>query len=204
MRNNLKTIRTRRGVTQEALGEALGYHYTTINRVENRPELSPAWVRRLARYFDVSESELIGVPVGNNDNEPRTDRRIPVYGLAAGAVRGHLTLSPDPVEWVRAMPGIANVRDAYAMIVTGSSMEPRYLPGEIIYLHPHRPPRPGDHIAIQEMDKDGVSVSLKRFERMTETHLITTQYNPPAEVRFLRSRIQAVHRVLTLNELSTG
>lgn len=201
MRNNLKAIREAAGITQETLAERLGVHYTTINRVENRPEISPKWVRRLAGFFHVPESTLVGLDSANKQETPQRETMIPVYGLAAGAVRGNYAMTNDPVEWVRALPGVVNVRDAYALIVTGTSMEPRYCAGEIIFLHPHRPPRPGDHVAIQEMDDHGLSVSLKRFERMTETHVVTSQYNPPAEVKFLRKRIQAVHRVLTPNEL---
>lgn len=36
---------------------------------------------------------------------------------------------------------------------------------------------------------------------MNETEIITSQYNPPAEIRFLRERVMAMHRVLTPNEL---
>ena len=114
-----------------------------------------------------------GVPV---DLAAATGRDLPVYGLA-------------------------RVRDAYALIVTGASMEPKYEAGDMVFLNPHRPPRRGDHVVIQEAREGGIIVTIKRFERWTDGHLITTQYNPPSEVRFARDQIMAVHRVLTTNEL---
>ncbi|MCB1424097.1 MAG: helix-turn-helix transcriptional regulator [Nitratireductor sp.] len=197
MRNNLKQIREEKGLTQEQLADAMGVHYTTINRIENKPTLAPKWVKRFAEYFKVPESRLVGM-------EPDTEsgkRFLPVFGLAAGAVRGTHRMDSDPVEYLPAPPALAHVRDAYALIVTGNSMEPRYASGEVIFLHPHRPCRNGDHVVIQELIDGGITVSIKQLDKLTDEHVVTRQYNPPAEVKFLRSRVQAMHRVLTTNEL---
>lgn len=126
---------------------------------------------------------------------------IPVYGLAAGSITGSQKLGDEPIQYVTRPPGLHTVKDAYAMMVTGTSMEPRYFAGEIIFLHPHRPPRTGDHVAIQEMVNGDTRTWIKRFEKLTEDHLITTQYNPAIEVKYSRKYIAAVHRVMTPNEL---
>lgn len=144
----------------------------------------------------------IAAPRVSPPGQPQASQRtLPVFGLAAGAPLGNHTMSNDPVEYVPAPPALQSVRDAYVLIVTGDSMEPRYFAGEPIFIHPHRPIRKGDHVAIQEEVDGGISVSVKIFDRQTDEHLVTRQYNPPAEVKFLRKRIQAVHRVLTPNEL---
>lgn len=128
-------------------------------------------------------------------------RNLPVFGLASGAMTGAYALSQEPVEYLPSPAALASVKDAYAMIVTGSSMEPRYFAGDIIWLHPHRPVRPGDHVAIQEERDGGVHVWVKRFDKMTDDYVIMWQYNPASEVKFARSRIAAMHRILTTNEL---
>ncbi|WP_420578810.1 S24 family peptidase [Oceaniradius stylonematis] len=139
-----------------------------------------------------------GVPV---DLPMSSARNLPVYGLAAGSVLGALTMTSDPVEYVPTPPGLARVRDAYALIITGRSMEPKFEAGDVVFLNPHRPPRQGDHVVVQERRSGGTVVTIKRFERWNDGYLVTTQYNPLSEVRFRRDQIIAVHRVLTVNEL---
>lgn len=114
---------------------------------------------------------------------------------------GALAMTNDPVDYVPRPDVLARVKDAYGLFVTGTSMEPRYFAGDVIFIHPYRPIRQGDHVVIQEARSGGTLTTIKRFERETDTRLITTQYNPPAEVSFDRASVMAVHRVLTSNEL---
>ena len=130
------------------------------------------------------------------------NRDIPVYGLAAGAITGQLTMSNDPIEYKTAPDTLARVRDAYALIVTGTSMEPKYEAGDYVWIHPHKPIRKGDHVVIQELRDGGTVVSIKRFEKLTDDHIVTTQYNPLATINFSRKQVVAIHRVLTTNELA--
>jgi len=126
---------------------------------------------------------------------------LPVFGQVAGAALGATLLSADPVETVPCPPGLARVRGAYALIVAGESMAPRWSTGDMVFVHPHRPPRPGDHIVVREKTAEGTRVTVKRFDTWTDRDLVTTQYNPDGEVRFRRDAVDAVHRVLTTNEL---
>lgn len=199
MRNNAKQIREKTGMSQEQLGEALGHHYTTINRMENKPALSPKWVVKLAKFFKVPESALIGS--SDPGTPPASD--VPVYGLAAGSVTGAFTLTSEAVEWVRRPPGLTGARDAYALFVTGSSMEPRFFPGDVVYVAPHRPVRRGDVVVIQQRDHEqsGTQVWLKVFEKKDEKFVHATQYNPPAEVKFPHASVVTMQRVMTMNEL---
>lgn len=101
------------------------------------------------------------------------------------------------------MPGLRGARDAYALYVVGSSMEPRYRAGEVVFVHPHRPLRAGDICIVQTTDfEDGdLRGWIKEFVRFTDKGALTRQYNPPAEVEFRRAAIKAMHRVLTPNEI---
>lgn len=207
MPNNIEKLRRARKMSMDALGTAIGVSASTISKIEKEQiRLTADYMQRIAGAMGVRPIDLIDdehrdkAPERQSGDTKRT-AMLPVFGLAAGAPLGNHTMSNDPVEWVPAPSGLASVRDAYALIVTGDSMEPRYFAGEPIFIHPHRPIRPGDHVAIQEAADGGIAVSVKVFVRQTEDHLITRQYNPPAEVKFLRKRIQAVHRVLTPNEL---
>ena len=204
--DNLRRTLKDRGISNEEIAEQLTAHPVTISKLLNgKMKLTEEWMKRFAVALKINVQDLMGEATGDSQlnlpiREPR--KTLPVYGLAAGSIRGHLTMSNDPVEWVNCPQFIETVRGAYALIVTGSSMEPRYFAGEVIFLHPNRPPRQGDHVVIQEALDGGTAVSVKRFDHQTETHVITTQYNPLAEVKFDRKTITAIHRVLTPNEVS--
>lgn len=200
--NRIAEIRRGQRISMEALAEAIGTTASTINKLEKgEMRLSDRYIGPIADFLKVAKAELFEeLPHATASGMP--PRLIPNFGLAAGAIRGNLTMTTEPVEWVPAPRSIATARDAYALTVTGSSMEPRYYAGDVIFVQPNRPPRPGDHIVIQETLNGGVAVSIKRFDKMTESHLVTVQYNPLAEVKFSRAQIMAIHRVLTTNEVS--
>lgn len=199
-KNNIRKLRRDKGMSMEALGLAVGITASTINKIEkSQMRLSDKYMGNIANALGVSISALLDEQTASD--AAGMQKTIPVYGLAAAATRGAFTMTTDPVEWVVAPPALIGVRDAYALIVTGNSMEPRYFAGDIVFVNPNRPPRPGDHVVIQEAPNGGVAASIKRFEKQTETELVTTQYNPLAVIRFKRELITAVHRVLTSNEL---
>lgn len=126
---------------------------------------------------------------------------IPVHGLAAASPIGHFAVSAEPIEYVPPPPGLLRVPGAYALIVDGASMVPKYQSGEMIFIHPNRPIRPGDYVVVQEARDGGLFTLVKLFERQTEKHLYLRQHNPDAEVRVDRRAVTATHRILTTNEL---
>lgn len=66
--DRLKTYRIARNLTQERLGELLGYHETTIGRMESgRSELTITKAMDLAGYYEMTLDELVGF---SYDNEP--------------------------------------------------------------------------------------------------------------------------------------
>jgi phage repressor protein C with HTH and peptisase S24 domain len=203
-RNRIEELRRARRMSMDALGEAIGTSASTINKLEKGGlRLSDRWAGPIAEALNVTPGELFNVMPAPPAAAPasQTPRALPVFGMAAGAITGAHMMTSDPIEFVPAPSALTTVRDAYALIVVGSSMEPRYTAGDYIWLHPHKPVRPGDHVALQEERDGGVNVWVKRFEKLTDSHLVTWQYNPASEVKFLRSRITAVHRILTTNEL---
>lgn len=166
-----------------------------------RTGVSTNTIEALARVLQVSPAWLLK----GNDADKADDsvKLIPVYGMAAGAFAGAFTMTTDEVERVPAPPGLAHVRDAYALIVTGSSMEPRYFAGDTIFVNPHRPPRPGDHVIVQIRDHrpEGRQTFIKRFVGETQGEVVVSQYNPPQNTAWKREHVALLHRVLTTNEL---
>lgn len=209
MKNRITEWRKRRYMTMEKLADAIGTDASTINKLEKgKLRLSDKWMVPIATALDVQPGDLIGESTIPHFEDPSAarivPRQLPVYGLAAGSLAGHTVMMPDPVEFISCPPALQSVRDAYALIVKGHSMEPRYFPGDILFLHPHRPVRPGDHVVVQVRngnDQVETATWVKRFKAESGQDIVCEQYNPSAEMHFRRKYVAAMHRVLTVNEL---
>jgi hypothetical protein len=145
---------------------------------------------------------------------------VPVHGTALG---GDLALDAvtqamqveqtvlefaDTIEMVRRPPSFAGNRALYAVYVAGSSMEPRYEPGDLLYVDPRRPPAIGDDVVVQLRDGNGhdgddrvISALIKRLVRRTGAGVELEQYNPPLRFKIAGEHIAAVHRVVKLGEV---
>jgi phage repressor protein C with HTH and peptisase S24 domain len=91
-----------------------------------------------------------------------------------------MVVSTDPIELVPRPWYLKNVKDGYAVIVTGESMEPRYSPGEIVVINPRAPLIRGKDAIVHTATEGG------DFRAMIKTYLGATadawklrQFNPP-------------------------
>lgn len=123
-------------------------------------------------------------------------RTIPVYGLVMGGSEGALLLDGRVVDQVIALPSLESVENAYAVYVTGDSMEPRYYSGEAVYVHPAKPPRKDDFVVIQIQGDDGRIGYVKQFKGYAEDEIVLWQFNPPGEIRFPREKVAEVHLIV--------
>lgn len=175
---------------------------------------------KLAPILGVPESELRASPPPTSPSTvrpattaPRTpatnldNKDVPVLGTAEGGPNGAFEIyyGGDPVDWVRRFAGIANAREVYALYVVGTSMSPAYRPGDLVYVHPSKPPAVGCDVIIQikpKRDGDGPRCYLKRLVRRTADKVICEQFSPAEQVTYALAEILSVHRVLTLAELA--
>lgn len=150
-------------------------------------------------------------PHGNARDFPKD---IPVLGNALGSSTNFSNGTPtameliemgEPVDMVRRPPGLAQVKGAYALYIMGDSQSPRFEPGELIYVNPHRPAAPGDDVVVQLIDEEGCTncALVKRMVRRTADAVILRQFNPPLEfpVPLARIKPKGIHRIMTSAEL---
>ena len=129
---------------------------------------------------------------------------VPVMGTAAGShLRGAFQFDGGIVDYVRRPPALVGAREIYGLYVEGSSMEPQYFPGDLIYVHPHRPARVGDIVVIQCKNGEHAhsEATLGIYRRKTEKAVVIGKRNPQAEIEIAREHVISIHRVLTVNEL---
>lgn len=157
-----------------------------------------------------SEDERVSFDVRPASNVAAPTREampadVPVMGTAAGSLHsGAFQLQGGVIDYVRRPPAISGARDIYALYIEGSSMEPRYFPGELVYVNPHKPPRIGDTVIIQEHNGDGgpIAASIGVLFKRANGSIVLRKYNPPeSEITVEQTRISAIHKVLTPNEL---
>jgi phage repressor protein C with HTH and peptisase S24 domain len=126
-----------------------------------------------------------------------------VRGTAAGShLRGAFQIFGDVIDYVRRPPALMGARDVYALYVEGSSMEPQYFPGDLVYVHPGRPPRAGDVVIVQVGPSDeNIEATIGIYRKQTANHFTIYKHNPAAEVSINRETIRSIHKVLSVNEL---
>jgi phage repressor protein C with HTH and peptisase S24 domain len=122
---------------------------------------------------------------------------IPAYGQAMGGEDGYFILNGNKAADILAPPGLVGVREAYAVYVSGDSMEPRYYAGEVLFVNPRLPVRRGDFVVVQ-VHYEGEDMPrgyVKRFVRMNDSGLVLAQFNPVKELRFDSAKVVSVHRI---------
>lgn len=115
------------------------------------------------------------------------------------------SFDPDyHVRYIQRPPALRGARDLYAIYFQGSSMEPRYDPGDIGLVDPNRHVGPGDYVVVQLLEEGGRAVDgvlVKRLVRMTARELVLEQFNPPMVFTLPRSRVARVHRIIRQTDL---
>lgn len=131
---------------------------------------------------------------------------VPVMGTAAGSVIMNVegfTFEGGQIDTVRRPPALAGAKDLYAIYVSGDSMYPAHLSGDLRFVHPHRPVQVGDTVIImtRQHDHDPGQAYIKVLARRTAERIIVEQFNPPATLEIPTKYVTSVHRVLNMNDM---
>lgn len=122
-----------------------------------------------------------------------TARDLPVYGTAGGR-EGALIVTDRPVDWEARPDFLARVEDAYALIVSGDSMDPEMKSGSIALVNPHLPPRNGDTCIFRRHKDDGETlVMVKGLVRFNDAAWHVHQHNPKKDFTLKRTEWQVCH-----------
>lgn len=124
---------------------------------------------------------------------------IPVYGTAMGGPDGRFELNGEIIDRIAAPPGLRGAKNAYAVYVVGSSMEPRYFEGETVYIHPGKPVRQGDFVLVQlkpKVDGEAYEGIVKRLISKGASKVVVEQYNPPLTIEYNAEEVREIHRIV--------
>lgn len=211
--SQIRILREKIGLTQSQLAEMVGTSQPQIRRLEvGERKLTKEWAERLAHplqttaeqlLFGDASSEANSIPpferVLPNAHSPRKlegiGKLIPVYGQAVAGDDGEFIMNGNILYEIMAPPVISAIKGAYAIVISGNSMEPRYYDGEKAFIDPTRRVRPGDFVVAQiQMDEHGPPHAfVKRLVKHTTTTLVLEQFNPAKELTFPHERVVSVH-----------
>ncbi len=160
------------------------------------PSVPPAAIR-VSSPVTSDNSGYLTAPANARLGDTLVDlqSKIPVYGQAVGGVDGEFVMNGDRLDDVFSPPSLSSVVGAYAVFVSGESMEPRYFDGEIVYVNPAKRVRRGDFVVAQiQSDEHAPRLAyVKRFVRWNSSELVLAQYNPIRELCFEADQVVSVH-----------
>jgi phage repressor protein C with HTH and peptisase S24 domain len=215
-KSKLRLARERCGLTQQQLAELAETSQPQIDRLETgKRKLSIDWLVRLAPHLGVTPIELseqlgglpddrtgrkvvvpaIPLPPSTRGRKPMSPLagQIPIRNAARGGKGQEMFLSDGPIGFTNRPNSLAGVRDAYALYMTGESMEPRYYQGWLLHVNPFKPLVRGRDVVIYKTDN---AVMVKEFVRRDASHVVVRQLNPKQELRIPAKDVRETHLIV--------
>lgn len=153
-------------------------------------------------HADGTDAAIDAVPFDPEQIRPGAElvgeKDLPIYASAEGGPYG-MTISYDPIDYVKRPEPLMKVKGAFGFYVVGDSMAPRYEPGDLLLVHPSKPPVRNDYVLVLLRDGlDGqVDAIVKRFLGWDGDKLRLDQFNPPGEIKPIpRDRVHNLHLVV--------
>ena len=151
--------------------------------------------RPLARSFrhDLCAGSSPSSPSLSGLWSSRFMRDLPVLGRAQGGSDGNIVMEDGAIDWAYRPTTLEGVTDAFAVLVTGDSMMPKYAVGDLVYVNPEKQPRKGRYVLVELEGHRGL---VKQFDRWDNDILVLQQFNPAQEMRFSRSQVLRVLAII--------
>ena len=194
-------------LTRYAIAKRAGIDEGAIRKLEQRPNggVNATTLRKLAAALEVRVEDLMADETSGAPSaaaRAALDADLPLLGAAAGAAAASFTLGEAPIDWLPRPPALRRVRGAYAVYVENDSMAPMHARGDLRFVDPNKPARPGDSVIVQTLDARGERQAwIKLLDKRVDGWLVCRQLNPAAEVRYKADNVVSLHRVLTTAEL---
>ena len=187
----IDVIAERSGLSASALAKRAGLDSTSFNKSKRiGPDGRQRWpttesMAKVLAATDTSVAEFTALLDGAGAGRP--ERRIPLIGLVQAGSGGFFDDAGFPVGGGWEEIGFPGVKDenAYAVEITGDSMEPVYRDGDIIIVSPNSTPRRGDRVVVRTRSGE---VLAKILKRQTAQRLELASFNVQHETIMLPTK----------------
>jgi phage repressor protein C with HTH and peptisase S24 domain len=203
----LDTLAAENGLSASGLAKRAGLDATTFNPSKRRmPDGRARWpsTESLAKVLNATGASLeafttlvTGARALTTAALPRSvARRIPLIGLAQAGGEGFFDDGGYPVGggWDEvSLPEIADP-NAYALEISGESMEPVFRDGDVVVVSPAAPIRRGDRVVVRTIHGE---VMAKQLTRRSARRVELKSLNPAhPDYGFDLSEVAWIHRIV--------
>ena len=160
-------LAARAGLSASGLARRAGLDPTTFNKSKR---ITPAGRARWPSTESIAKAlaatgatmETVVALPQNGDSAP--PRGVPLLGFAEAGAGGYFDDGgfPAGTGWDEIAFPAVNDEHAYALAVSGQSMEPAYRNGDIIIVSPAAPVRRGDRVVVKTRSGEVMAKELKR------------------------------------------
>lgn len=168
--NNLKMLRKKKGVTQQAVADYLGVHRVSYTDFENgKTNIKPDYLVKLADYFGVSVDALLGRDDDAPEEAPErtlTPDALPVYEEeyyipVVASLHCGFGYAGDGFTTIDEKPAPISFKERYGedtvlLYATGNSMYPTILDGDLLLVCPGSEWDDGLIVVIHANDEDTI------------------------------------------------
>jgi phage repressor protein C with HTH and peptisase S24 domain len=200
----LDTLAAEHGLSASGLAKRAGLDATTFNPSKRvMPDGRARWpsTESVAKALDAVGAgfDSFAALVGGARAMPArsvTTRRIPLIGLAQAGGEGFFDDGGFPVGGSWDEVGLPEVADpnAYALEISGDSMEPVYRDGDLVIVSPAAPLRRGDRVVARTQ---GGEVMAKELARRSARKIELKSLNPAyPDYSFDLSEVVWMHRIV--------
>jgi phage repressor protein C with HTH and peptisase S24 domain len=203
----LDTLAAETGLSASGLARRAGLDPTTFNPSKRRmPDGRPRWpsTESLAKVLEATGasldafSELVSGAraLASAATIRSVTRRIPLIGLAQAGGEGFFDDGGYPVGggWDEvSLPEIGDA-NAYALEISGDSMEPVFRDGDMVIVSPAAPIRRGDRVVVRTADGE---VMAKQLARRSARRVEPRSLNPAhPDYSFDLAEVTWIHRIV--------
>jgi phage repressor protein C with HTH and peptisase S24 domain len=202
MGNSLKSLRLAKGWTHDEAAEAMGISRGQFIKLERGERgLTEARLQKASRIFGVSVDAVLGSDTAPNrrDKPPggAFEAEIEVFASAEGGP-GVMVVSADPIETVPRPWYLGNIKEGFAVLIAGESMEPAYEAGDLAIVNPKLPFVRGADFIFTTGDREDADWrgTIKRLRGWTDKEWRVEQFNPRREFSLSRKEWPEALRVV--------
>lgn len=202
----LDTLAAESGLSASGLAKKSGLDPTTFNPSKRTmPDGRPRWpsTESLAKVLDATGASLeaftalvTGARALTSTGRPVSSRRVPLIGLAQAGGEGYFDDAGYPVGGGWDEVGLPDVADtnAYALEISGDSMEPVFRDGDMVIVSPNAPVRRGDRVVVRTTEGE---VMAKQLVRRSARRIELKSLNPlHPDYTFDLEKVIWMHRIV--------
>ena len=203
----IDTLAAESGLSASGLAKRSGLDATTFNPSKRRmPDGRARWpsTESLAKVLDATGASLESFTalvsgaraLASGAAARSVTRRVPLIGLAQAGGEGYFDDGGYPVGggWDEvSLPEIADA-NAYALEISGESMEPVFRDGDLVIVSPSAPIRRGDRVVVRTVAGE---VMAKQLARRSARRVELKSLNPEhRDYSFDLMDVTWIHRIV--------